>query len=65
MANPLEYIEIQCPYCGESFSVEIDVSAGDQSYIEDCRVCCAPAELQVRINGDGEISEILVSAANT
>lgn len=65
MPNPLEYIEIQCPYCGESFSVEIDVSAGDQTYIEDCRVCCAPAELQIHLDKDGEISETLVNAANT
>jgi len=35
LPNPLEYIEIQCPYCGESFNVEVDVSAGDQTYIED------------------------------
>ncbi len=33
---------IHCPYCGEIIEVLIDESAGEQSYYEDCAVCCAP-----------------------
>ena len=40
---------IQCPYCGESISIIVDVSAGSQSYIEDCQVCCEPIEIRVDI----------------
>ena len=46
----LEYVEIQCPYCGESFDVEIDCTAGSQSYIEDCQVCCRPITLLVDLD---------------
>ena len=40
---------IFCPYCGESISVLVDDTASDQSYIEDCQVCCRPLVLQVGI----------------
>ncbi|MEH6579288.1 MAG: CPXCG motif-containing cysteine-rich protein [Amphritea sp.] len=48
----LEYLEIQCPYCGESFDVEIDCTAGSQNYIEDCQVCCRPITLLVDLDND-------------
>lgn len=47
----LESQWISCPYCGESIEVMVDVSAGDQSYIEDCQVCCRPIEMQLRVVG--------------
>ncbi len=56
-----EYIEargIACPYCGEGFDIVIDRSAGEQDYIEDCRVCCRPIVIGVRLDADGEITEI-------
>ena len=33
---------IHCPYCGELLDILIDDSSGEQSYYEDCAVCCAP-----------------------
>jgi hypothetical protein len=33
---------IHCPYCGELLDILIDDSYGEQSYYEDCAVCCAP-----------------------
>ena len=33
---------IDCPWCGEPFSITIDTSAGSHEYIEDCTVCCRP-----------------------
>jgi len=44
---------IQCPYCGESIEVQVDSSAGEQSYIEDCSVCCRPIELRLAVAGEG------------
>lgn len=50
-----EFSEIQCPYCGEQIEVFIDASIDEQTYIEDCTVCCRPIELTVIIV-DGEPS---------
>ncbi|WP_455221465.1 CPXCG motif-containing cysteine-rich protein [Kaarinaea lacus] len=49
---------ISCPYCGESFSTTIDMSAGSQRYIEDCYVCCRPIQFQVNVGYDGELMSI-------
>ncbi len=51
----LETTSIQCPYCGESFETTLDLSAGSQSYIEDCAICCRPIEIALRVDEDGEL----------
>lgn len=45
--------DIPCPYCGETITVFVDDSAGDQQYIEDCQVCCRPIEISVSVDEDG------------
>lgn len=45
-------VRIQCPYCGETIEIIIDGSLQQQSYIEDCCVCCSPIELQVTVTGE-------------
>jgi hypothetical protein len=40
--------EITCPHCGESFPIQIDTSQSEQSFIEDCTVCCRPITLTIR-----------------
>ena len=35
-----------CPYCWESISVLLDLSLSEQSYVEDCSVCCHPIAVQ-------------------
>lgn len=50
----LEYIETDCPYCGEAITAEVDPSAGSQSFIEDCPVCCRPIEYRAEISPAGE-----------
>lgn len=47
---------IDCPYCGESIELLIDASAGDQSYIEDCQVCCKPINIGVLFDEEGELT---------
>jgi len=38
----------QCAGCGEWNSTAVDESAGrEQSYVEDCQVCCKPNVLHV------------------
>lgn len=51
----LQFVQITCPYCGESFETGVDASAGTASYIEDCQVCCKPIEFHVRLNAEDEI----------
>lgn len=51
----MEYLERDCPYCGESSLLAIDLSVSEQSYIEDCQVCCRPMSVSVRIEGPGQL----------
>jgi hypothetical protein len=46
---------IQCPYCGERIEILVDASAGDQSYIEDCQVCCRPISVAVWVGVDESV----------
>ena len=51
----------QCAGCGEWNETTVDESAGhNQSYIEDCQVCCRPSVLQVSF--DPETEECLIAA---
>ncbi|MEL6912530.1 MAG: CPXCG motif-containing cysteine-rich protein, partial [Cyanobacteria bacterium J06598_4] len=35
--------EYSCAFCGETNSTFVDISGGmQQSYTEDCQVCCRP-----------------------
>jgi Cysteine-rich CPXCG len=47
--------KINCPYCGQSFEVVVDTSAGTHRFTTDCEVCCRPME----IFADCEPGEIL------
>ena len=44
----LPAVEVSCPYCGELLTLVVDDSAGAQSYIEDCQVCCRPMMVRVQ-----------------
>lgn len=60
----IESVEISCPYCGESFDITLDTSAGQQSYIEDCYVCCRPITIEIQTDEQGELSAIKVKHEN-
>lgn len=54
----MEEIEkfFRCPHCFEKISMVIDLSVdGEQSYIEDCEVCCRPIQLTYSAE-DGKVS---------
>ncbi|HEY9783188.1 MAG TPA: CPXCG motif-containing cysteine-rich protein [Leptolyngbyaceae cyanobacterium] len=58
MQNTSEYI---CAYCGESNLTFVDLSAGSQqSYVEDCQVCCQPNVLYLYV--DEETLEIEINS---
>lgn len=58
--NGLEECTIACPYCGEVIGILVDRSLPQQTYTEDCQVCCCPAVITVDTDAEGRLS---VSAA--
>lgn len=50
----LETITVQCPYCWEMIEVVVDTSTEDQSWIEDCSVCCHPITFNIHVQPDGQ-----------
>ena len=47
-------VTVWCPYCGEPSEVAVDPGGGaQQSYVEDCPVCCRPWRVTVSYRPDG------------
>ncbi len=46
----------QCPYCWEEISMLMDPSVPEQTYVEDCEVCCNPMEVSPRFESNALIS---------
>jgi len=59
---PLETHEVQCPYCGETIEIDLEVSEEEQAFIEDCTVCCRPIEYTVAPGEEGR--DIVVARAD-
>lgn len=49
--------QVTCPHCGEDFTIVVDPSEEQQSYIEDCYVCCKPIAFTVKC-ADGEVVSV-------
>jgi hypothetical protein len=60
--NLLRGYEATCPHCGESIELTLDLSVPEQSYIEDCPVCCKPMAVTC-IAADGEVADLSVESA--
>ena len=54
--NEIQTHSIDCPYCGEIIEVDVDCSETNQSYIEDCSVCCRPININIEIGFDEQVS---------
>lgn len=52
-----------CPHCGETISVTLDLSVAEQSYIEDCPVCCKPMLISCTAE-DGELTDFQIDASD-
>jgi hypothetical protein len=59
----LDSHRIDCPYCGETIEILLDPSLPEQSYIEDCQVCCRPITLHVSVDADG-VAQVTARAEN-
>jgi hypothetical protein len=58
----IEEVIVDCPSCGEPAALDVDTTAGaEQSYIEDCPVCCRAMEVFVQCRA-GEVLSISVTA---
>jgi Cysteine-rich CPXCG/Domain of unknown function (DUF309) len=52
-AAPMQRHPHRCPYCGERVTVQADaVGSTEESYVEDCPVCCRPWTVCVSRDGD-------------
>lgn len=54
--NYLQEKKVHCPYCGERIDVLLDLSVPQQTYIEDCQVCCQPIVFDVMVDHDDQAS---------
>ena len=57
MTDWLHERRIHCPFCGEKITIVVDTTAGSQSYIEDCQVCCQPIQLDIAVD-DGRLQSV-------
>ncbi|MEO6186400.1 MAG: CPXCG motif-containing cysteine-rich protein [Steroidobacteraceae bacterium] len=53
-----QFVQLDCPYCSENLLVRLDLSAGSQSYVEDCQVCCQPIQISMRVADDGTLAAV-------
>ena len=51
----LQATDTWCPYCGEQLNVLLDPQDVDNTYTEDCQVCCQPILFHVSIGAGGEL----------
>ena len=52
------YVDFECPYCAEPVTARVDLTAGAQSYVEDCQVCCQPIALSIRVTDAGRLRDL-------
>lgn len=62
MRSLLDTRSITCPHCWQRIEIVIDLSEPQQSYIEDCSVCCRPISIHVSA-ADGEVLELDATAS--
>jgi hypothetical protein len=53
-----EFVELQCPWCGEAYGSQIDLTDCSRCYIEDCQVCCQPIEVSLEVNDEGVLLDV-------
>lgn len=43
----IDYIEFECPWCGEANQVDAEPGDAGQWLVQDCQVCCSPIEIRL------------------
>ncbi len=52
-----------CPHCWEKITLVLDLSVPEQTYIEDCFVCCRPIRVSYTAD-DGTLMSLNVDNAD-
>jgi Cysteine-rich CPXCG len=58
VSSSMQFHLVQCPYCGENFETQIDISSGSARYVEDCQVCCQPIEFVLKVDLAGAFAAL-------
>ena len=45
-----------CPHCWEQISMLLDTSVTEQTYVEDCEVCCRPIQVRYTMENERVVS---------
>lgn len=55
-ATPQDEANYICDACGEEIIIPLDLTEGsNQTYVEDCPVCCRASTIHVQIDDDGDV----------
>ncbi len=49
---------VSCPYCGERFEAQLDLSSGSHALVEDCHVCCRPIDFEIEVDALGGLGGV-------
>lgn len=49
-----KWVEVECPYCGDTLDVRVSTDEEGQSLVQNCQVCCKPVQLSVEVD-EGEV----------
>jgi len=63
LSTLIDEVNVDCPHCGESITLVVDLSVDEQIYIEDCFVCCRAIRVTCRADG-GIFAGIEVTCAD-
>ncbi|HZJ81721.1 MAG TPA: CPXCG motif-containing cysteine-rich protein [Guyparkeria sp.] len=47
-----------CPWCGETITLTLDPSAGEQTYVENCSACYQPIVVYLSWDDDGPVLKL-------
>jgi hypothetical protein len=53
-----EFVQLNCPWCGEVFGSAVDLTTGDRSWVEDCQICCRPMRVTLDLDEKGAIADV-------
>lgn len=56
-------LECLCPYCFQQITFLVEELYGNQTYIEDCEVCCQPIQISF-VAENGEVTSFHVEKAD-
>ncbi len=49
---------LDCPYCGETSRLSVDLTDQSRSFIEDCEVCCQPIQVTLHVDDCGRLRQL-------